>query len=67
MKLLVVDLKDPNWTHYHEPKTFGGWTLGRRLSNYIFFLVGEDNKASQIFLPSSDVIEIKNFINKLFK
>ena len=37
MKLLVVNLQNPNETKYYNPKDIGVFMWGRRLSNYPMF------------------------------
>lgn len=59
MKLLVVNLQNPNDTKYHNPKNIGVFMLGRRLSNYPMFAVSKNGEMKQIVLESTDVMEIQ--------
>lgn len=59
MKLLVVNLQNPNDTKYHNPKNIGVFMLGRHLSNYPMFAVSKNGEMKQIVLESTDVMEIQ--------
>ena len=59
MKLLVVDLQNPNETHYHDPNNIDAFMLGRRLSNYPMFVVKDDGTMKKIVVDSADAVEIK--------
>lgn len=60
MKLLVVNLQNPNETKYHNPKDIGVFMWGRRISNYPMFAVSENGEMKQIVLKSADIMEIEN-------
>ena len=62
-KLLLVNLQNPGNTRYQNPKTVGSYLLGRRLSNYIVFVV-RDGELNQIDLVSGDCFAIQNQIDK---
>lgn len=67
MKLLVVNLQNPELTHYHDPKTIGSWLLwGRRLSNYPMFLVYPDGSTIPFEYPSAEVGEIQKAVDSIF-
>jgi len=63
-KLLLVNLQNPGNTRYQNPRTLGSYLLGRRLSNYIVFVV-RDGKLNQIDLTSGDCFAIQNQIDKV--
>ena len=67
MKLLVVNLQNPNETKYHNPKDIGVFMWGRRLSNYPMFAVSENGEMKQIALESADVMEIENQVMEQLK
>jgi hypothetical protein len=67
MKLLVVNLQNPNETHYHHPKSIGIFMLGRRLSNYPMFAVSENGEMKQIVLTSSECNEIQEQVMEAIK
>lgn len=67
MKLLVVNLQNPNETHYHHPKSIGIFMLGRRLSNYPMFAVNENGEMKQIVFESADVMEIEKQVMEQLK
>jgi hypothetical protein len=59
MKLLVVNLQNPNETKYINPKSIGSFMLGRRISNYPVFIVSNDGQLTQLFFENADVISIE--------
>jgi hypothetical protein len=59
MKLLVVDLQNPNRTKYHNPNDIDSFFWGRHLINYPMFTVSENGELKQIVLETADVTEIK--------
>ena len=67
MKLLVVNLQNPNETKYHNPKDIGAFMWGRRLSNYPMFSVSDGGTMKQIVLTSGDVMEIKKQVMEQLK
>ena len=67
MKLLVVNLQNPNETKYHNPKNISAFMWGRRLSNYPMFAVSDDGTMNQIVLESADVMEIKKQVMEQLK
>jgi hypothetical protein len=67
MKLLVVNLQNPNETKYHNPKNIGVFMWGRRISNYPMFAVGKNGEMKQIVLKSADIMEIKNQVMEELK
>ena len=67
MKLLVVNLQNPNETKYHNPKDIGAFMWGRRLSNYPMFSVSDDGTMKPIVLESADVMEIKKQVMEQLK
>ena len=67
MKLLVVNLQNPNETKYRNPKDISAFMLGRRLSNYPMFAVSDDGTMKQIVLTSGDVMEIKKQVMEQLK
>ena len=67
MKLLVVNLQNPNETKYHNPEDIGAFMWGRRLSNYPMFVVSDDGTMKQIVLESADVMEIKKQVMEQLK
>ena len=67
MKLLVVNLQNPNETKYHNPKNISTFMLGRSLSNYPMFAVSENGEMKQIVLESADVMEIKKQVMEQLK
>jgi hypothetical protein len=67
MKLLVVNLQNPNETKYHNPKDVGAFMLGRRLSNYPMFAVDENGEMKQIVLESAGVMEIEKQVMEQLK
>jgi hypothetical protein len=67
MKLLVVNLQNPNETKYHNPKDIGVFMWGRRLSNYPMFAVSENSEMKQIVLESSNVMEIEKQVMEVLK
>jgi hypothetical protein len=58
MKLLVVNLQNPEKTHYHNPKDIGIFMLGRRVSNYPMFAVDDTGNTKLIVLTSSECSQI---------
>jgi len=52
-QLLVVDIQNPGSTMYRNANMIGSFFLGRKISNYLLFTVGDNNKTQQIFLTSS--------------
>jgi len=67
MKLLVINKQNPGQSKYRSPKTIGGWTWNKRLSNYIFMLVDGD-KPPVIVEPRSNLVnEIQDQFNEIFK
>ena len=67
MKLLVVNLQNPNETKYHNSKDIGAFMWGRRLSNYPMFSVSDDGTMKPIVLESADVMEIKKQVMEQLK
>ena len=67
MKLLVVNLQNPNETKYHNPKDIGAFMWGRRLSNYPMFAVSANGEMKQIVLESADVMKIENQVMEQLK
>lgn len=67
MKLLVVNLQNPNETKYHSPKNIGAFMWGRRLSNYPMFAVNENGEMKQIVLESADIMEIEKQVMEQLK
>ena len=59
-KLLVVDIQNPGSTMYRNANTIGSFFHGREISNYLLFIVGDDNKTKQIVLTSSECTEIQS-------
>jgi hypothetical protein len=59
MKLLVVNLQNPDQTSYRNPKYIGSFMLGRHLSNYSIFAVGDDGTMKQIVFESADVMKMQ--------
>jgi uncharacterized UPF0146 family protein len=59
-QLLVVDIQNPGSTMYRNANMIGSFFLGREISNYLLFTVGDNNKAQQIFLTSSEGSEIQS-------
>jgi hypothetical protein len=59
-RLLVVDINNPGLTSYRNANTIGSFFLGRRISNYILFIVDDNNKTKQITLTSSECSEIQS-------
>lgn len=67
MKLLVVNLQNPNETKYRNPKDISAFMWGRRLSNYPMFAVSENGEMKQIVLESADVMEIEKQVMEQLK
>jgi len=67
MKLLVVNLQNPNETKYHNPKDIGGFMLGRRLSNYPMFAVDKNGEMKQIVFKSAYITEIEKQVMEELK
>jgi len=59
-QLLVVDVQNPGSTSYRNANTIGSFLLGRKISDYLLFIVGDDNKTKQIVLTSSECTEIQS-------
>ena len=59
-KLLVVDIQNPGSTMYLNANTIGSFFLCRKSSDYLLFIVGDNNKTQQIFLTSSECTEIQS-------
>lgn len=59
MKLLIVDLYHPNKTSYHSPYNIAAFMLGRRLSNYLMFAVGNDGSTYQINVTTADCVALQ--------
>jgi len=59
-KLLVVDIQNPGSTMYRNANTIGSFLLGRKISDYLLFIVGDNNKTQQIVLTSSECTEIQS-------
>ena len=59
-QLLVVDIQNPGSTMYLNANTIGSFFLCRKSSDYLLFIVGDNNKAQQIFLTSSKGSEIQS-------
>ena len=52
-KLLVVNLQNPQDSRYYPCSDAASRFLGRRRSNYLFFVVGQDGSADRIVLPET--------------
>ena len=65
-KLLVVNLQNPGSSRYQNPKTFGSFLLGRRLSNYAVFVV-RNGKFNQVHLDTPDCSVIQDQIDKAMR
>jgi uncharacterized UPF0146 family protein len=66
-KLLVVDIQNPGSTMYRNANTIASFFLSRRISNYLLFIVGDDNKTQQIVLTSSEYTEIQSqVLNQIY-
>ena len=66
-KLLIVNRQDPAKSHYHSPKDIGVWLWGRRLSNYLVFVVKPDGIAEQIIFEIVEITKIQEIIDNIFK
>jgi uncharacterized UPF0146 family protein len=66
-KLLVVDIQNPGSTMYRNANTIASFFLSRRISDYLLFIVGDDNKTKQIVLTSSECTEIQSqVLNQIY-
>jgi hypothetical protein len=64
-KLLVVNLQSPCDSCYRPSNSWTiSWLLGRRLNNYLFFVIGKDGSATKIDIPANS--DFKN-IEEIFK
>lgn len=61
-QILIVDLENPEETHYRDSKTVGYWFLGRRLSDYMIFAVN-DRKVTRVFFKSPDIKDIQQAVD----
>lgn len=60
LKLLVVDLKNPEQTKYQDPKKIGAFMLGRKFSGYSMYGVDEDGTMTPIKITSiNDVMDLQ--------
>jgi len=59
-KLLVVNIQNPGSTMYRNANTIGSFFCGQEISNYLLFIVGDDNKTKQIVLTSSECTDIQS-------
>jgi hypothetical protein len=59
-QLLVVDIHNPGSTMYRNVNTIGSFFWGRRISDYLLFAVGDNNKTKQIVLTSSECPDIQS-------
>ena len=66
MKLLIVNLQNPEQTKYRTSKGIGGWFLGRRLSNYGVFIV-DNGVFTKIEFTSSDCPDIQAVVDMHIK
>lgn len=64
MKLLVVDLRNPNKTKYLNPKKAGTWMWGRSPSSHKLFTVDGEGNITQILLKDSEVKTIQTAVDK---
>lgn len=66
MKLLVVNLKNPNESNYVDPENIDVFMLERRISDYSLFVVNDNGSIKPIILKSSDIKEIKIQVSNEF-
>ncbi len=59
-KLLVVNIQNPGSTVYRNANTIGSFFLGRKISDYLLFIVGDNNKTKQIVLTNYECTEIQS-------
>jgi len=66
MKLLVVNLKNPNESNYVDPNCIDVFMCGRIINNYSLFVVSDNGSMKRIILQSSDIEEIKIQVSNEF-
>lgn len=66
MKLLVVNLKNPNESNYVDPDNIDVFMWGRGISDYSLFVVDDNGSMKPIILQSSDIKEIKIQVSNEF-
>ena len=60
LKLLVVDLKNPEQTKYQDPKKISAFMLGRKFSEYPMYGVDESGTMTPIKITSiNDTIDLQ--------
>lgn len=66
-QILVVDIHNPGSTRYLNANSIGSFLLGRKISDYLFFAVGDNNKTQQIVITSSECSEIQSqILNQIY-
>lgn len=66
VKFLAVNKQDPSKTTYINKKKVGVWMWGKRLSNYIFMIVGPEFQRIVEF-DSADCRAVQEDVDELFR
>ncbi len=60
MKLLVIDLKNPENSHYSDPHKIASFMMAKTVKNYPMFAVSDDLKVMEPILTTTcDCVELQ--------